>query len=459
MKSTVETLSPTRVRLAIEVPFAELEPSLRKAYRAIAQQVNIPGFRRGKAPAAVIDQRIGRGVVLNEAVQEVIPQQLVAAIQEHKVRTLGRPEVDNVEVSDGKPLKFTVEMDVRPEIELPDLAELTVTVDEITIEESEIDQQVDNLRERFATLKTVERPAATGDYVQIDLAATVDGQPVAGGSASNLSYEVGSGQLLPGLDDVLVGLSAGEEATFTAPLMAGEHAGRDADVAVTVRTVKEKELPPLDDEFAQMASEFDTLAELREDMRARLHRAKRAAQIYSARDKALAELVDRTGVPAPEGVVRDEVEHRKQHLTEELERVGRSLQEYLEQENKTEEQVDNELAEAASQGIKVQILLDALAEAEQIQVSDDEFKAEIVQRAQRAGIDPQRYYDELVRAGAAGSVFGDVRRSKAIGLILERITITDTAGNPVRIDTSAEEGGPAPALSPAPAGDAEAEAD
>src|SRR5690606_20449823 len=183
---------------------------------------------------------------------------------------------------------------------------------------------------------------------------------------------------------------------------------------------------------------FDTLAELREDMRKRLHQAKRAAQLYSARDKALAELVSRAGIPAPEGVVRDEVEHRKQHLTEELEQVGRSLQEYLDLEEKTEEQVDAELAEAASEGIRVQILLDALAEAEQIQVSDDECRAEIVQRAQRAGMEPQRYYDELVRAGAAGSVFGDIRRSKAIGLVLQRVTITDTAGNPVRVDTAEE---------------------
>ena len=445
MKSTVVTLGPTRVRLAIEVPFAELEPSLRKAYREVAQQVNIPGFRRGKVPAAVIDQRIGRSVVLNEAVQEVIPQQLVAAIQEHKVRTLGRPEVDNVEVADGEPLKFTAEMDVRPEIELPDLSEITVTVDEITVEESEIDEQVNNLRERFATLKTVERPAATGDYVQIDLAATVDGRPVEGGSASNLSHEVGSGQLLEGLDDVLVGLSAGDETTFTAPLVAGEHAGRDAEVAVTVRTVKEKELPPLDDEFAQLASEFDSLAELREDMRTRLQRSKRVGQLYSARDKALAELVSRADIPAPEGVVRDEVAHRKQHLVEELEQLGRSLPEYLDQQGKTEEEFDADLTKAASEGIKVQMLLDALAEAEQIQVSDDEFKAEIVQRAQRSGVEPQRYYDELVRAGAAGSVFGDVRRSKAIGLVLERITITDTAGNPVRVDTAEEAGGPAAA--------------
>jgi trigger factor len=438
VKSTVETLGPTRVRLAIEVPFAELEPTLRKTYRQVAQQINIPGFRRGKVPSAVIDQRIGREAVLNEAVQEVIPQQLVVAIQEHKVKTLGRPEVSTVEVSHGQPLKFVAEMDIRPELTLPDLSEISVTVDEIQVEESEIDEQVSALRERFATLKTVERPAANGDFVQIDLEATVDGKPVEGGTATNLSHEVGSGALLPGLDEVLVGMSAGESTTFATPLVAGEYAGNEADVAVTVRTVKEKELPPLDDDFAQLASEFDTLAELREDSRSRLARVKRAQQLYAARDKALAELVERSGVPAPDGVVRDEVTHRKQHLAEELERVGRSLQEYLDMEEKTEDQMDTELAEAAAEGVKIQMVLDALAEAEQIEVSDDEYGQEIVQRAQRVGAEPQQYYEQLVQTGAAASVYGDVRRGKTLSLLLDRVTITDTAGGAVTVEAVRE---------------------
>jgi trigger factor len=445
VKSTVETLGPTRVRLAIEVPFAELEPTLRKAYREVAQQVNIPGFRRGRVPAAVIDQRIGREAVLNEAVQEVIPQQLVAAIREHQVRTLGRPEVDNLEVRDGEPLRFTAEMDVRPEIALPDLAGISVTVDPVGVEDAEVDAQVGVLRERFATLKTVERPAATGDYVQIDLEARVDGEVVEGGTATNISHEVGSEQLLPGLDEVLVGMSAGEQASFVTPLVGGDHAGRDADVAVTVRTVKEKELPELDDEFAQMASEFDTLEELREDSRRRVAGGKRARQLYQARDKALEELVARSGVPAPEGVVRDEVAHRKQHIAEDLEQVGRSLEDYLAMEGRTEQQIDEELSEAAAQGVKIQIVLDALAEAEAVQVSDDEFGQEVVQRAQRAGVEPQTYYDQLVRAGAAASVHGDVRRAKTLSLLLERVTITDTAGAPVSVDAVREpaaEGGP-----------------
>ncbi|MFI6230970.1 trigger factor [Micromonospora echinospora] len=440
MKSTVETLSPTRVRLAIEVPFVELEPSLKKAYREIGQQVQVPGFRRGKVPAAVIDQRVGRGAVLNEAVQEAIPQNILAAVREHDLKTLGRPEVEITEFNDGDSLNFTAEVDVRPELTLPDPATIEVTVDELQIDDSEIDEQVKSLRERFATLKTVERAAQEGDFVQIDLNATVDGEDVPGGSATNLSHEVGSKQLLPGLDEAVVGLAANESATFTTQLVGGDFAGKDAEVAVTVRTVKEKELPELNDEFAQMASEFDTLEELRGDVRERITKGKRVEQIYAARDKALEQLVAAAEVPAPEGVVNEEVASRKQAMVDQLERIGASLEEYLAAEEKTEEQLDEELKTAATEGVKIQLLLDTLADADDVQVSDDEFGHEIVHRAQRAGMPPQQYYDQLVRSGAAAAVFGDVRRGKALASVMERVTIKDAAGNAVTLDALKAEG-------------------
>ena len=434
MKSTVETLSPTRVRLAIEVPFLELEPSLRKAYREIGSQVTVPGFRAGKVPAKVIDQRVGRGAVLNEAVQDAIPQNILAAIREHDVKSLGRPDVEITEFVDGEPLKFTAEVDVRPEIDIPDLAEIEVTVDELAIADSEVDEQLTGLSERFATLKTVERSAGTGDYVQIDLAATVDGVEVPGGSATNISHEVGSNQLLPGLDDALVGLAADSATTFKTQLVGGDFAGKEADVAVTVRTVKEKQLPSLDDDFAQMASEFDTLDELREDLKTRITRVKRAEQLYAARDKVLADLVAAADVPAPEGVVREEVEHRKQEMADELERIGASLEDYLASEAKTEDDIDADLTEAATEGVKIQLLLDTLADNESVEVSDDEFGHEIVHRAQRVGMQPQAYYDQLVRSGSAGAIYGDVRRGKALALVMEKVKITDSTGAVLTLD-------------------------
>ena len=434
MKSTVETLSPTRVRLAIEVPFAELEPSLKKAYRAIASQVNVPGFRKGRIPDKVIDQRVGRGTVLTEAVQEAIPTQILAAVREHEVKTLGRPDVEITEFGDGEPLRFTAEVDVRPELKLPDLSSVQIVVDEIKVGDEDVQTQLDGLRQRFATLKTVERAAAIGDFAQIDLAATVDGEEVPGGSTTNLSHEVGSNQLLPGLDDTLVGMIAGESANFTTALVGGDYAGRDAEVAVTVRTVKERELPALDDEFASMASEFDTLDELRADLVTRLSRVKRVEQLYAARDKALESLVTAADVPAPEGIVREEVRYRKEAMADQLERIGASLEEYLASEGKTEEDLDADLTTAAADGVRIQLVLDTLADAEDIQVSDDEFGHEIVHRAERAGVAPQQYYEQLVRAGSAGAVYGDVRRSKALAQVLEKVTIKDSSGATMNLD-------------------------
>lgn len=441
MKSTVETLSPTRVRLAIEVPFAELEPSLKKAYRDIGGQINIPGFRKGKVPAQVIDQRVGRGAILQEAIEDAIPQQIFAAVREHDVKLLGRPSVDNLEFEDGQPLKFTAEVDVRPELVLPELSSIKVEVDPLAIGDAEVDERVSALREKFVTLKTVERAAADGDFVQIDLNATVDGADVEGGSASNLSHQVGSGTLLQGLDEAVVGLSAGESATFVTQLVGGEHAGKDADVNVTVRTVKERELPELDDDFAQLASEFDTLEELRGDLKEQITRVKKVEQLYAARDLALKELVEKASVPAPEGVVADEVAQRKQSMVEQLERMGASLEEYLSVEDKTEEQIDADLAEAAAEGVKIQLLLDTIAETENVDVSDDEFGHEIVHRAQRVGMQPQQYYDELVRAGAAGAVYGDVRRGKALAMVMEKVIMTDTNGEVLTLDALRGPGG------------------
>jgi trigger factor len=434
VKSTVETLSPTRVRLEIEVPFAELEPSLKKAYREIGAQVVIPGFRKGKVPSAVIDQRVGRGAVLNEAVQEVIPTQILAAVREHDVKTLGRPEVEIKNFTDGEPLMFTAELDVRPPITLPDFSTIEVTIDAAEVSDDDVDQQVNGLRERFATLKTWDQPARVGDYVQIDLAASVNGEEVPGGTASNVSHEVGSGQLVPGLDDVLQGMSAGESTTFNSKLVGGDQLGEDADVSVTVRSVKEKQLPDLDDSFAQLASEFDTLDELREDLRARLARVKRAEQLYAARDETLKAIVAASDVPTPEGVVRDEVETRKEQMSEELQRIGTTLEDFLESQGKSQEEIDSELTGAASESVRVQLVLDTLADAEEITVTDDEFGHEIVHRAQRAGAQPQEYYERLVQAGLAGSVFGDVRRGKALAAVLERVKITDSEGKVLSLD-------------------------
>ncbi len=442
MKSTVERLSPTRVRIAVEVPFDELKPDFDRAYKTIAQQVTVPGFRKGKVPARIIEARLGRGVVLEEVVNAAVPAKYSEAVTAAtEVTPIGRPDIEVTEIADNERLAFTAEVDVRPELTLPELDSIAVTVDDVEIDDAEVDEQLQNLRARFGTLTGVERPAQAEDFVTIDLSATVDGAPVEEAQTTGFSYQVGQGGLIDGIDEAITGLSAGEERVFTTRLVAGEHADRDAEVTVKVTAVKEKQLPEIDDDFAQLASEFDTLDELRDDLRQRLTRVKKVEQIYAARDKALEQIVAAAEIPAPEGVVKEEVESRKQAMADQLERIGASLEDYLASEDKTEEQIEAELTEAATEGVRIQLLLDTLADAEDVQVSDDEFGHEIVHRAQRAGMQPQQYYDQLVRSGAAAAVYGDVRRGKALALVMERVTMTDTAGNTLNLDELREAAG------------------
>jgi trigger factor len=439
VKSTVETLSATRVRLSVEVPFDELKPSLDKAYKAIAQQVTIPGFRKGKVPPRLIDQRVGRAAVLEETLNDAIPTHYSSAVREHEVKVLGSPEVEVTELADGDKVAFTAEVDVRPEITVPAFDSLQVSVDDIEIAEEDVEQQLNSLRERFAVLKGVERAVENGDYVSLDLAATVDGEEVPGGTATGLSYEVGSGQLLPGTDDAVIGLSAGEATTFKTELAGGDLAGKEADVAVTVKSVKEKELPELDDEFAQTASEFDTLDELRADIRTRVGRVKRMEQAVQARDKALETLLGAVEVPLPEKVVTNELDFRKHQLQHQLERAGLTMDFYLQSENQTQEEFDAKLEADTKDAVKAQLVLDTIADAEQFGVNDAELTQEVVRRAQQAQMGPQEYADQLVESGQLPLVVADLRRGKALALVLEGAAITDASGNKVNLDALREE--------------------
>jgi len=440
VKSTIENLSPTRVRLAVEVPFAELKPSLDKAYRSIAGQVRVPGFRPGKVPARIIDQRVGRAAVLEEAVNDAIPQQYSAAVLEHDVKVLGQPAVDVTEFADGDWLKFTVEVDVRPELELPAYDGLEVSVDDVSVDDAEIDEQMTGLRDRFAVLQGVDRPARTGDFVSIDLQATVDGVEIEGGSTTGLSYEVGSDDVMPGLDDALVEMAKGDATTFQTDLVAGDHAGRTADVAVTVRSVKEKDLPALDDDFAQTASEFDTLAELQDDIRGRLTRIKRLRQGTEARDKVLEALLSASDVPLPDSVVTLETTYRKQAMEQQLTDAGLTMEDYFAAESRTVEDLDAEIRSAAESAVKAQLLLDAVADKEQVAVSDTELTEEAVRRAQRAGMSAEQYVQQLVQAGQIPALAADVRRGKALILVLSQSKVTDASGRAVALDELSEDG-------------------
>ncbi|WP_199442385.1 trigger factor [Umezawaea beigongshangensis] len=434
MKSTVEHLSPTRVRINVEVPFDELKPSFDRAYRKLAKQVRIPGFRPGKAPARVLENRIGRAPVLDEVVQEAVPAKYLEAVNSGEVRALGRPDFEVTKIEDGDSLAFTAEVDVRPEITVPAFGELSVSVDDQEVTDADVDEQLDELRARFGTLTGVQRPAQDGDFVVVDLSATVDGEEVEEARTAGLSYEIGSGQLVEGIDDALIGASEGETKTFATTLVAGEHSGREAEVSVVLNTVKERQLPELDDEFAQLASEFDTLDELKDDLRTRLARVKKMQQGVQARDKVLDALLETTEVPLPESIVQGEIDARKHDAVHEFDHDEAKFGEYLESQGQTLEAFDAELRESAEKAVRTQLVLDTIADAEQVTVSDSELTERIVYQAQRFGISPDEYVQRAQQSGQLGAIFADVRRGKALATVVRQATVTDATGNAVDLD-------------------------
>jgi trigger factor len=420
VKSAVETLTPTRVKLNVEVPFEELKPSIDAAYKTIAGQIQVPGFRKGKVPAKLIDQRVGRGYVIETAINEGLNGFYQGAIEETGIRPLSRPEVEITEVPDPTAtegqLAFHVEVDIRPEIELPEYAGLEVTVEATEASEEDVQKALDDLRGRFGTLKTVDRPAAADDFITMDLSAKVDGEEV--DSAADLSYQVGAGTMLEGLDEAVTALSAGEDATFETKLAGGEHAGQDATVTVKLKAVKERELPEADDDFAQLASEFDTIAELKEDLAKQAADAKVMEQGIEARDKVLDKLMELVEVPVPDSVVEEQME---QHFRPENSHG---------EDHDTEEH-RAEVRENTAKAFQNEIVLDAVADKEELGVSQAELIDYIVSSAGQYGMDPNQFAQLLDQSGQVGMMVGEVRRRKALAKVLELAKVTDSNGNEV----------------------------
>jgi trigger factor len=426
-------LNPTRVKLTVEVPFEELKPSLDAAYRKIAQQVTIPGFRKGRVPAPIIDQRVGRGVVVDEAVNSALPQWYVQALSENEITPLGQPDIDVQEYQDGGDFSFTAELDVKPQIELPAYEGLEATVDEIAVTDEQVEEELAGLQRRFGTLTPVDRPAADDDFVTISLSASKDGKAIDEAQATDLSYQVGRGTMLDGLDETLTGMSAGDSRSFESRLVGGELKGDDVDVDVTVTAVKEQELPDLDDSFAQQASEFDTLEELRADLRDRLGRAARLEQASKARDEVLGVLVRSADIPLPEAAVAAEVESRRASLEEQLTYAGMSMDQYLEAQEQSPAEFDAELDKNVRESMVAQFLLDDIADAESIGVDQAELTQQMVRRAQQSGVDPNEYVKHAMEHGHISEIVGEVRRGKALAHIMDAAVVTEASGRPVEL--------------------------
>jgi trigger factor len=439
VKSDLETLNPTRVKLTVEVPFEELKPSLDAAYKKIGAQVTIPGFRKGKVPPRVIDQRFGRGTVLDEAVNEALPRFYGEAVEANDVSPLGQPEVDVTSFEDGQQLTFTAEVDVRPQFELPDYDGLEVTVDDAEVTDAEVDEQLDGLRERFATLTGVDRAAGDGDFVSIDLSAVVAGEAVDDLTAKGLSYQVGQGSLLDGLDEAITGLAAGEKADFPTTLVGGDHAGEEATVTVEVKSVKERELPELDDDFAQTASEFDTLDELRDDVRSRVGGMKGVQQGVQARDRVLEALLAKVEIPLPEGVVKAEIDARNHNLAHQLEAASMTKADFLAAEGQSEEDFDADVEKRTREAMTAQFVLDKVVEKEQLSVNEAELTQHILRTASRYGMGPDQFAQQVVQAGQVPVLVSEIVRGKALALILEKAKVVDESGRDVDLEALRED--------------------
>ena len=419
MKSAVETISATRVRISIDVDFTDLEPHVKRAYQSISERIVIPGFRKGKVPRAMIDQRVGRGAVLDEAINNALPDFYTQAARENDVLVVGRPSVDIKELKDNELVKFEVEVDVRPEIALPDFSKIEISVDDVLVADKDVEEQIEALRIRFGTLTTVEKDAASGDFVSIDLVARVDGKEVEGGSANNISYEVGSNRMIDGLDAALEGMKVNDSKKFNTQLV-GMQEGETGEVEVTLKAVKKRELPELNDEFAKLASEFETLKELEADVRERLKRLKAMEQGAQARDNLLKLLLDTVEIPVPENLVNDEVH------------------DHLEKENRLDDETHRkEVTEEITRSVRGDFLLDAIVKAEEVQVSEAELTEYLIRTAARYQMTPDQFAQQITQAGQVATLMAEVARTKGLAIALERVKVKDASGNVVDLSALA----------------------
>nr|WP_242681490.1 trigger factor [Tessaracoccus sp. SD287] len=441
--STLEQLSPNRVKLTIELPFSELKPALDKAYQEIGTQVTVPGFRKGKVPARVIDQRVGRGTVLEQAINSALPEAYAAAVEEHKLVPLGQPDVDVTKLEDGDLVEFTAEVDVRPEFDLPDFSTITAEVPVLEVADTELDERLDTLRARFATTTEVDRAAAEGDVVTLDLAGKQNGEVLDEASATGVTYKLGSGGMLDGLDEAATGLKAGETATFTSTLVGGAHKDEEAEIELTITKVSEQELPELDDEFAQMVSQFDTVEEMKADLSDAIVRQARLRQATDARDKVLEAVLAETAFELPEGVVTADFEARQQQINTQLAQAGLTIERYLaesDEEAETAEEFWATIKQRSLDALRAQVVLDKLADEDEIGVGQEELTQLIFAKASQSGSTPEQEMQHMMEHNHTQEWMLEVRRNKALTQIVNAATITDADGNVVDLAKLQQDG-------------------
>lgn len=434
MKTTVDKLSDTRVKLTVNVPFAELDQEIDQAYAAIAQQVSIPGFRKGKAPRQLIDARFGRGPILEQVVNDMLPSRYEQAVQSEDLKVIGQPDVDISKIEDKDFVEFTAEVDVRPEFEVPDFSEISITVPAIKAGEEDVDKALEDLAERFGELKDTKRKMKTGDYAIIDITAEVDGEKIEDASTEGLSYSIGDDNLIKGLDTALRGMKTGEDNEFTSTIQSGEHKDEEATFKVHVQQTKERKLPDMDDEFAQMASEYDTIEELREATKTEVEESKKAEQAGQIRDEVLKAALADVDFELPQSVVDEQAHAQLHQILGQLAHDEKALAQLLEAQGTSREEFDQQTREQAEESVRTQIFLDAVAEKEEPEVSQQELSDHILFTAQSYGMDPNQFIQQLQSNGQIANLFSDVRRGKALAAAICRTTVKDEEGNDVDVE-------------------------
>lgn len=434
MKTTVDKLSDTRVKLTVNVPFAELDQEIDQAYAAIAQQVSIPGFRKGKAPRQLIDARFGRGPILEQVVNDMLPSRYEQAVKENDLKVIGQPDVDISKIEDKDFVEFTAEVDIRPEFEVPDFSKISVTVPALKADEEDVDKALEELAERFGELKDTKRKMKTGDYAIIDITAEIDGEKIEDASTEGLSYRIGDDDLIKGLDTALRGMKTGEDNEFTSTIQSGEHKDEEATIKVHVQQSKERKLPAMDDEFAQMASEFDTMDELRESTKTQVEENKKAEQAAQIRDEVLKSALSEVEFELPQSVVDEQAHSQLHQILGQLAHDEKALAQLLEAQGTSREEFDKQTREQAEESVRTQLFLDAVAEQEEPEVSQQELTDHILFTAQSYGMDPNQFIQQLQSNGQIANLFSDVRRGKALAAAICRTTVKDEEGNDVDVD-------------------------
>jgi trigger factor len=423
LETAAETIDKDRVRLRVAVPEAALDPALRAVYRRWAQQMKVPGFRKGKVPRQLIDARVGSDVVRDEALRDALPGFYEEALQSRDLEAIAPPEVEVIEFEEGSPLVFEATVDIRPEIELPDLAAISVDAPNAEVTDEDIDEQIDRLRDRFAELESIGREARRGDFVLIDLNAYRHEQPLEEASAPDYLYEVGSRAGPPRLDDELEGSRPGAILKFNDVLgdNAGDLAGEEVSFTVLVKEVKAKSLPSVDDEFAKTVGEFDTLAELRDDFRVRLKDVKRGLAEEELRSTVLEAVVDAAKFEAPIKLVEGEFEHRLGHLEDDLKKAGLSMGQYAREMDSSELEIRADVRRGAARSVKAELLLEEIARAQRIEVTEEDLGREVAIAAARAQRDPQELAKQLMDRGRLGAVAADIMRRKALDHVVQNV--------------------------------------